>query len=697
MIAVAGRPDLEDSTRSLTAIDAATLERSRFFAGVAKDALEELADAARIRHVTAGERIASSELTLIVRGEARIDGDFQRIEGPGALFGPDSPIEMISPGVIASWSRIEATTRSALDLALSIRERHREILKSLRASAAFRNTSPSLLSRLLENAGLVRYAAGSTICRQGEPGDAFFHCLGGEVAVIREDDAVPGKRERTSVLYPGDTFGEMALLAGGARSASAETLRDCELLVVRKAEFDSFMLDCPAFRRAVHAMVLERTQTNVRAPKRFETFWLVNRSDAPVAHIAALLREQLKLAYGERSVVISADNPTAAAAALDTAEVDYAFVISARERERDVANVLGSRINTIFFLTPDLALPFPHAGVSSRSVQYVEMRDPSWKPRDVPIVRPRTVRLRFDRPLKDLPNELARLRHVEREAIARLARAGTQRMVGLALSGGAAFGYAHLALIRGLLAAELPIDVIASASFGSIVGAMYASQGLEGLAQLEKDSLQIGARAAVALMSSGTIEHYIAKKLPQDRVDALDLPFCPVAVDIDNNRERVFRHGNLAKAVRASCSMPGVFGPTIYEGTRYVDGAVMNNVPASIAAEEGADFLIASNIIPARPKREQGHRSPLGSAMSAISPFARLSDSMRSLFLLFSATGDQQASLGADVTFSPDLSPHMPFDFLAAKAIVARAQEQVGPAIEEARTRYRAMCRVSAG
>lgn len=668
------------------------LARSRFLAGVAPAALEALSRTAESRDVRAGETIGGHALVMLVEGEARAL-DSEHVEGPGALF--DGAIVMSSPGRVLTWGSMHAldgAARDALTLALSIRLRHRDLLKSLRSSAVFRNTSPALLGRLLETASLLRYPKGSVICRQGEPGDAFFHCLAGEIAVIREEN---GARRRTSLLHPGDTFGEMALLLDSVRTASAEALRDCELLVVRKAEFDSFMVDCPAFRRAVNAMVQERTAVNVRSPRRFETFWIVNRSECPTEHVAALLAQQLEVAYAERSLVLACDDPVAAATQLERAEVDYAVLFASPDRERDVAKVLGSRINTILFLTPDIALPFPHAGISGRSVQYVEIRDPSWRPRSGSMVRPRTVRLRFTRPARDLPDKLAALDPAGRAAIARLARAGTQRMVGLALSGGAAFGYAHLALIRGLVAADVPIDVIASASFGSIIAAMFASHGLTGLDALERDAVEITARAAAALVSSATIERYIAKRVPEECVDALDVPFCPVAVDIDNNRERVFRRGSLAKAVRASCSLPGVFGPTIYEGTRYVDGAVMNNVPASVAAEEGADFLIASNIIPARPKRDQGHRSPLTSAISALSPFGRISDSMRSLFLLFSATGDQQASLGADVTFSPDLAPHLPFDFMAARAIVARAESQVGPVIQEVKARYRAMCRVS--
>lgn len=481
---------------------------------------------------------------------------------------------------------------------------------------------------------------------------------------------------RASILHPGDTFGEMALISGETRTASAEALSDSELLVVRKAEFDSFLVDCPGFRRAVHAMVQERTQVNVGAPKRFETFWLVNRASCSTNHLAALLVEQLQAAYGERAIIISEDDPEAAAAALDRADVDYAFIISERAGE-----ALGARINTIFFVTTDIATPFPYA--SMRSVQYVEIRDPSWRP--AAVVRPRTVRLRFDKPIRDLPERLDALDRSGRDAIARLARAGTQRMVGLALSGGAAFGYAHLALLRGLSKASIPVDVIAAASFGSIIGAMYASRGLEGLDVLESDAAQIAARAAGALVSSAAVEGYIARKVPEKAIEELDVPFGPVAVDIDRNRERVFRHGNVAKAVRASCSLPGIFGPTVYEGTRYVDGAVMNNVPATVAAEEGADFVIASNIIPSLPKR--------GGRSRSFAPFGRLTDSLRSMFLLFSATGEQQAALGADVVFSPDLSPHMPFDFLAAKAIIARATEQLSESVEDAKTRYRAMCR----
>jgi len=270
-----------------------------------------------------------------------------------------------------------------------------------------------------------------------------------------------------------------------------------------------------------------------------------------------------------------------------------------------------------------------------------------------------------------------------RAAFSRIARHMTDRMVGLALGGGAAWGYAHLPLLRGLYHAGIPIDVIAGVSVGSMVGALYASRGLAGLDALSSSRIELTLRAAACLVSSRGAAAFMRRHLRHRWLEELPLPFFPIAVDIQASREQIFSRGSIADAVRASCSLPGVFGSTEYAGRRYVDGCVMNNVPVSALVEEGADLIIASSVIPAPRGAERAR---------PMRPLSRIADSLRALFLLYNATGLQQAA-AADVVFSPDLSEFSPVDFAKAPAIIERAERDAELAVSEALERYRVLCR----
>ena len=172
----------------------------------------------------------------------------------------------------------------------------------------------------------------------------------------------------------------------------------------------------------------------------------------------------------------------------------------------------------------------------------------------------------------------------------------------------------------------------------------------------------------------------------------LEIPFLPVAVNIMTGEERTFRQGSIAKSLQASCAFPALIAPAILGGQRYVDGAVLNNVPASVVAEEGADFIIASNVIPA-PQKIATHLKDhfLAQLQSALWPRSRIKDLVRSFYILMNQAGEQQASC-ADLVFKPDLSLFSSSEFSQALEIVKKAEETLDPFLITLQERYRTFC-----
>lgn len=174
--------------------------------------------------------------------------------------------------------------------------------------------------------------------------------------------------------------------------------------------------------------------------------------------------------------------------------------------------------------------------------------------------------------------------------------------IGLALGGGAAKGFAHVGVIKVLEAAGLVPAVVAGTSAGSVVGALYAS-GLSGFTLQETSfALDEGRVRDVTLFGAGglvkgdKLQDYVNELVKQRPLEQLNKPFAAVATDLDSGNRVIFNRGNTGQAVRASCSVPGVFQPAVIGGRRYVDGGLVSPVPVDAARQLGADIVIAVDI-----------------------------------------------------------------------------------------------------
>ena len=173
--------------------------------------------------------------------------------------------------------------------------------------------------------------------------------------------------------------------------------------------------------------------------------------------------------------------------------------------------------------------------------------------------------------------------------------------IGIALGGGAARGFAHIGVIKMLEANGLTPDVVAGTSAGSLVGALYAG-GMD-VFSLQQRAVALDETSIrdVSLFSGGLIkgerlQDYVNESLGQRPFKRLRKPFAVVATRLDDGARTVFVHGNVGQAVRASCSIPGVFAPMKIGERTFVDGGLVSPVPVDAARELGADFVIAVDI-----------------------------------------------------------------------------------------------------
>ena len=177
--------------------------------------------------------------------------------------------------------------------------------------------------------------------------------------------------------------------------------------------------------------------------------------------------------------------------------------------------------------------------------------------------------------------------------------------IALVLGGGAARGFAHVGVIRALEQEKIPIDMIIGTSVGSLIGAIYANDQncfeLEWTAfALEKDTLFdygiLNAITGMGMAKGEKLEDFVRTKITTKNIENLKLPFAAVATDLNRGTRVVLDSGPVAKAVHASCAIPGVFEPVNHQNRLLVDGGVVDNIPIAVAREKGADIVIAVDI-----------------------------------------------------------------------------------------------------
>lgn len=205
----------------------------------------------------------------------------------------------------------------------------------------------------------------------------------------------------------------------------------------------------------------------------------------------------------------------------------------------------------------------------------------------------------------------------------------------LVLSGGAARGAAHVGVLEALEQLRIPVDCIAGTSMGAIVGGLYASgmsthELSDALhdSELQADMANQEPRSLLTYQEKQDQIKYLLQvefgyangrfffpqgiingndpgrilnvltliTQPSTDFNALPIPFRAVATDIDTGEKVVLDHGDLADAMRASMSVPGIYPPVHFQGHLLVDGGLVDNLPVDVARAMGADTVIAVNI-----------------------------------------------------------------------------------------------------
>jgi len=176
-------------------------------------------------------------------------------------------------------------------------------------------------------------------------------------------------------------------------------------------------------------------------------------------------------------------------------------------------------------------------------------------------------------------------------------------VIGLALGGGAARGFAHIGIIRTLIAHGIVPHVVVGTSIGAVVGGAYASGHLDALEDWARglQPRNILGYLDIRLNGSGLIggdklAAQLEAAMGQTLIEELPLKFATVATEVRTGHEIWLTHGRVVDAMRASYALPGIFSPVLVGDRWLVDGALVNPVPVSAARAFGAEIVIAANL-----------------------------------------------------------------------------------------------------
>lgn len=468
----------------------------------------------------------------------------------------------------------------------------------LRHCDVFGHLEDEALAALVPELEWFSLPGGRSLFRQGDPADALYLVVRGSLGVFA------GPTERVRLVAAGDSVGEIGLITGETRQHTARALRDSELLRLDRTAYEALTRQYPQAMLGVARVAISRLQQRMRGdetPGVARTFALLPASpELPARSFAMQLAMELER-WGS-CIVIDAEHGVGRGSDwFAEREAQARFVIYLdttgdnhwRQRCVRQADVL-----LLPALASQPAQPWPES----------LLMDPSrvgHRPRHLILLHAgRQPGLGAAHRWRSVFSGDLQHHHIGGQAdIARLARRVSGNARGLVLAGGGARGVAHLGALRALREAGHEFDAVGGTSIGAIIGAgVAAGWDLDEMVEMFRRSFVEGRPLSdwtvpvVALTRGRRAAAMLRRAFGALDIDDLTLPFFCVSTCLSGEGMMVHRHGPLWLWLRASSAIPGVLPPVLHQGRVYVDGALVDNLPTDVMADDGIAHITAVDI-----------------------------------------------------------------------------------------------------
>jgi NTE family protein len=490
-----------------------------------------------------------------------------------------------------------------------------ELLAILRRLPLFAELTPELLSLVAARARRRIASRGEVLCRAGEPGREFYVIVAGTVRIL----SPTAHGEEVAELVAGEWFGEMALITGEPRSATAIAATTSVLVVLGRADFQELLAQVPALGLALSHTLSRRLRGHLqRRPRRPPPGVVVAVTAAPSAREATLVANLVAALAGEGGVPLAVfDQVTEAPVSSVMVAGEYPGVTIVADQAAEPAAFRAEyRLVLVRVSTADVRAPAlvrEADAVWALDGEDVRGRASAWlkaiaAPAPVTEIRcdgrasPGEAVIALDQGVLEIA---PLVRDTPRSTAARSLRGFARKMLsrrtGLALSAGGAKGLTHIGVLRCFERAGLEFDSVAGTSMGGIVG------GLMAVGHDSRDLLRTFARLAsdirrtlldfglpeVSLLRGEKKRAAIREQAGERDIRDLPLPFWTVAADLVSGRELALGSGPLWEALDATTAIPGVFPPVVVGERVLIDGWVVNPLPVDVLRREGADIVVA--------------------------------------------------------------------------------------------------------
>uniref|UniRef100_A0A8C5JRE2 Patatin like phospholipase domain containing 7 n=1 Tax=Junco hyemalis TaxID=40217 RepID=A0A8C5JRE2_JUNHY len=500
-------------------------------------------------------------------------------------------------------------------------------------------------------------------CRQGDKSDCTYIVLNGRLrSVLRMDD---GKKHLTGEYGRGDLIGVVEALTHQPRATTVHAVRDSELAKLPEGALISIKRKFPQVRQLkAFSWLSPRMSGRLRLPVSHplglhssSSKWdagnpasnLSTVAIMPVSEEVPLTAFTLELKHAlsaipsllmgavilnsvfslcipsiheyrltswlgqqediHRIVLYQADSTLTPWTQRCIRQADCILIVGLGDQEPTVGELERMLENTAVRAQKQLVLLHKEDGpLPSRTVEWLNMR--SWCSAHLHIHCPRRVFSKrslpklvemYERVFQKVPD-----RHSD---FSRLARVLTGNAIALVLGGGGARGCSQVGVIRALIEAGIPVDMIGGTSIGAFMSALYAEERSYNQMRIKARQWAMVMNSVfktildltypITSMFSGAAFNKSINNIFKDKqIEDLWIPYFTITTDITASAMRVHRDGSLWRYVRASMSLSGYMPPLCdpKDGHLLMDGGYINNLPADVARSMGAKVVIAIDV-----------------------------------------------------------------------------------------------------
>ncbi|PTN12956.1 patatin-like phospholipase family protein [Nitrosomonas aestuarii] len=486
--------------------------------------------------------------------------------------------------------------------------------------------------RIFDAATRRTFKSGEKLIQQGEIGKSMFIILYGRVRMsIRRED---GNEQVVNILQQGDHFGELSLLIGGCRAATATAIMDTTVLEISKRDFYALTKALPAFSIKLSRTIgkwLLGAQTRSISRHKHGIIGLVRTTELTsfiaqsIARYFASKNKRIEIFTDRVSFwELTAHNNIFPIHALNQASGDFKFLhdLAAATKRCDhvFVDLFGARVTAELLLQCERIWWFMEqnipatATITDQAEQILKQHSELKNRLQIVWIQPKSYNLADNSPStisthldpirciynaynKEVrPADLTRLYHIARDV-----------QLGLALGGGGAHGLAHIGVIAAFEEQGLYFDRVAGTSAGAIIavglGAGFNPKHLLNLFNNEMKPPRILTYFPKAtqfhlwtLFRFGLIEHRFRKYLKDLKLEQLLLPVHTISTDLITGQAVIRSSGEAVSCVLESINYP-VFGKPIWrDGLALVDGGVLINVPSSVLRKQQTGYIVAVDV-----------------------------------------------------------------------------------------------------